>query len=138
MARERNSKKTTTPPRSGQRTTARGFSVARDDDEPAVEPPHSSRPTRRDLAPIVESVPDARGQYSVQSVRRIQTDVVSGTIDLGETPKRRRGASLSGADVRLVTANERELGVVIRGDHLTLRRTDALALAKLIEDAFGD
>ena len=136
MARERNSKKTTTPPRTG-RTTARGFASVQPDDDLAIEPPQSARPTRRDLAPITASAPDARGQYSLRSAKRIQTDVVSGTIEAGDSAKRRRGPSLSGADVHVVTVTERDITILIRGDRLTFRRDDALAIAKLVTEAFG-
>lgn len=143
MARDRDPKKPSTPPRTGQRTTARGFATAKvdDGDDTLLEPPHSSKPTRRDLSPPVERVEppraDARGQFSVRSARRVAADAVAGTIDVSDAPKRRRGASLSGADVRVVSVNEQEITVVIRGDQLTLRRNDALALVKLINEAFG-
>lgn len=146
--------KKSTPPRTRPRTTRRGLPipVADPEDEPAVstrptkrelsalEPATSTRPTRRDLAEAISSAvhpaTGARGQYSISAARGIPVEVVSGSIEVGERRRRRTGPSQSG--VRLVSAGKRELTVIVNDQILTLQRTDALALARIIATTFDD
>lgn len=100
----------------------------------SVEPATSSKPTRRDLAAAVDAAQSsARGQFSIPSARGIPTDVVSGSIEVGERKRRRTGPIDA---VHLVSASKREVTVIINEQVLTLQREDALALARIIATAF--
>jgi hypothetical protein len=117
-----------------------------ENDEHAVEPSFSARPTRRDLV-----VPDAparsrtrsippRGEFSISSVRGVPADVVSGSIERPRRdtnqPRRRRSSTMPVESVHLASATKREITVVINDQTLTLARHDALALAQIILTAF--
>ncbi|MFN0251995.1 MAG: hypothetical protein ACKV2T_34280 [Kofleriaceae bacterium] len=149
MARET---KKSVPPRTRTRTTRRGLAQHADTQPPepatstrptrrdlsVIEPATSARPTRRDLAGAVDShvdalqpAPNARGQFSISSARGVPADVVSGSIEVGDR-KRRRTIDI----VHLVSASKREVTVIVNEQVLTLKRDEALALARIITTAF--
>lgn len=160
---QRESKRTTTPPRPRRRTTRRGMAPLIDPEseetqfgappiqesaEEEAEPAISIRPTRRDIvAPeldiTITRVPSRRGprgEFSIPAARGIPTDVVSGSIERksGDTvpPRRRRSSMHEVETVHLASATKREITVIIKEQTLTLSRQDALALAQIILTTF--
>lgn len=106
-----------------------------------LEEAHSARPTRRDievqLPPPQRRTP--RGEYSLQSLRGIGADVISGAIEpteLAPPPRRRRSTAVPVERVHLAQATKKEITVIIDDQPLTLQRADALALAQIILTTF--
>ena len=116
----------------------------------AVEPAMSNRATRRDLD-ISEGaqtgnwprMANARGEFSIPSIRGIPSNVVSGLIEgpdgHSRSPgSRHRDPSTPPVDgVHLARATRQELTVVVDDEQGTLSRETAAALARNIVTAFG-
>jgi hypothetical protein len=151
----RDTKRGTVPPRPRRRTTRSGVLPLSPHDLAAeeatmigrvpipdeLEEAASSRPTRRDIeVPILPPQKRTpRGEYSVQSLRGIGADVISGSIERTEAPappRRRRSTAAPVEHVYLAQATKKDITVIIGEQALTLERHDALALAQIIITTF--